>query len=75
MTLWSLPACVALRSLQVHVADVLDMKVMVCQDRFFGAKSYDGASAARMQQEVIFTAGVDGKLSAITRTEVRHLLM
>lgn len=73
MTLWSLPACVALRSLQVHVADVLDMEVMVCVDSFLGAKSQDGAPIVKMQQEVIFSVGVDGKLSAISRTEVRSV--
>lgn len=69
VTLWSLPACVALRSLQVHVADVLDMEVMVCVDSFLGTKLKDGAPVVKMQQEVIFSVGVDGKLSAISRTE------
>lgn len=69
VTLWSLPTCVALRSLQVHVADVLDMEVMVCVDSFLGTKLKDGAPIVKMQQEVIFSVGVDGKLSAISRTE------
>ncbi|OEH78786.1 hypothetical protein cyc_00193 [Cyclospora cayetanensis] len=69
VTLWSLPACVALRSLQVHVADVLDMEVMVCVESFIDTKNRDGAPLVKMQQEVILSVGVDGKLSAISRTE------
>ncbi|KAL8429166.1 hypothetical protein Efla_006302 [Eimeria flavescens] len=69
VTLWSLPACVALRSLQVHVADVLDLEVMECIDSFLGTQTDKHTPVVKMQQEVIFSVGVDGKISAISRTE------
>ncbi|KAL8271337.1 hypothetical protein Esti_004776 [Eimeria stiedai] len=69
VTLWSLPACVALRSLQVHVADVLDLEIMVCIDSFIGAHADAETPIVQMQQEVIFSVGVDGKIAAINRTE------
>ncbi|KAL8454536.1 hypothetical protein Emed_000257 [Eimeria media] len=69
VTLWSLPSCVALRSLQVHVADVLDLEIMVCIDSFIGAHADAETPLVQMQQEVIFSVGVDGKIAAINRTE------
>ncbi|KAL8438087.1 hypothetical protein ACSSS7_000452 [Eimeria intestinalis] len=69
VTLWSLPSCVALRSLQVHVADVLDLEIMVCIDSFIGAHKDADTPLVQMQQEVIFSVGVDGKVAAINRTE------
>ncbi|KAL8448950.1 hypothetical protein Emag_003802 [Eimeria magna] len=69
VTLWSLPSCVALRSLQVHVADVLDLEIMVCIDSFIGAYADAETPLVQMQQEVIFSVGVDGKIAAINRTE------
>lgn len=69
--MWSLPACVALQTLHVHVADVLDMQLMVCIDSLIADNSHSDAQTVKRKEEVVLSVGVDGKLSAISRTEVQ----
>lgn len=71
VTLWSLPTCVALRSLQVHVADVLDLDVMTSTESFIDTENSERDTVVKLRQDVILSVGLDGKLSAISRTEVR----
>ncbi|CDI79982.1 hypothetical protein, conserved [Eimeria praecox] len=69
ITLWCLPTCVALQTLHVHVADVLDMQLMVCIDSLIADHCHGDAPTVKRKEEVVLSVGVDGKLSAISRTE------
>ena len=61
-----------LQTLHVHVADVLDMQLMVCIDSLIADGNHSDAQTVKRKEEVVLSVGVDGKLSAISRTEVRR---
>lgn len=70
ITVWALPAGVALQTLHVHVADVLDIQLVECTDSWLAGSRGQDAPPLPTNEEVVLSVGVDGKLSAISRTEV-----